>query len=108
MFYPFCVAEEDELDGDIIHHAEHAGEVGGPSALAPVPLLRNADPSVLEALRDSYKLLVGRHLPTVLEWLKVAVKVITDTFTAIPCACTADYPLQFLQNCSTLRRSSMY
>jgi hypothetical protein len=83
-FLNYCclafIAEEDELDGGITHLAEHASEAGGSSNT--VPLLTNADPAVLEALRGSYKVLVGRHSPTVLEWLKVAVKVITK----LPCS----------------------
>jgi len=55
------------VEGAVTHR------VGG--GVEAVPVLRNADPAVLEAVRGSYKLLVGRHLPTVLEWLAVAVKV---------------------------------
>jgi hypothetical protein len=52
---------------------EDAGGVDG-----AVPTLKNTDPAVLECLRGSYKLLVGRHLPAVLEWLAVAVKVLSN------------------------------
>ena len=64
-----CIAAEE--DGDRSKQSHGAAE-------GPAPVLKNADPSVLEALRGSYKLLVGRHLPTVLEWLSVAVKVPTS------------------------------
>ena len=70
------VAAEDK--GDISKQCSRAAE-------RPVPVLKNADPAVLETLRGSYKLLVGRHLPTVLEWLSLAVKVpICRMHSAIP------------------------
>ena len=38
-------------------------------------LQRDADPAVLEALQGSHKVLVNQHLPAVLEWLRVVVRV---------------------------------
>ncbi len=37
--------------------------------------LQNKDPAVIEDLRGNYKLLVNRQLPTVLDWLKVVIRV---------------------------------
>lgn len=37
--------------------------------------LADQDPAILEALQGNYKSLVNRHLPTVLQWLRVVVRV---------------------------------
>ena len=44
-------------------------------AEAHPPDLQNKDPAVIEDLRGNYKLLVNRQLPTVLDWLRVVIRV---------------------------------
>lgn len=52
---------------------------GAPSSSAATatarPVIRNPDSAVVDSLQGTYKLIVNRHLPAVLEWLRVAVKV---------------------------------
>ena len=55
-----------------LHPARSKGDVHSHHELV---LQRDADPAILEALQGSHKVLMNQHLPTVLEWLRVVVRV---------------------------------
>ena len=55
-----------------LHPAKSKGDVRSHHELV---LQRDADPAVLETLQGSHKVLVNQHLPAVLEWLRVVVRV---------------------------------